>query len=90
MRSHAPTRLVAGDSARAEQLLPWNVDCRVRNAEVQPSWIDDPRFCYERQNREGTECVRVDTDAGLGNLEQTGYWVLQSCLCVWKVTGKAP
>jgi dipeptidyl aminopeptidase/acylaminoacyl peptidase len=65
MPSHAPSRLTAEDYSRAEQLLPWNLAARVRNAELRPHWSGEgDRFWYERQTQGGVERVQVDPETG--------------------------
>lgn len=52
---------VAKDYARAERLLPWNLQGKVTNLSVEPHWLADAdRFWYRRDSKNGHEFVIVD------------------------------
>lgn len=50
----------AADYARAEKVLDYNLKGKVRNARVEPHWLDDGRFWYRRDGAAGAEYVLVD------------------------------
>lgn len=56
----APPAVTAGDYARAERLLNWNVTPLVYGGTVRPAWIGDERFWYRNAIPEGNEFVLVD------------------------------
>lgn len=58
-------RLTREDYARAERLLPWNVNRRIFGLEVVPTWPDDgDTFWFSTTTAQGTAYVRVDPERG--------------------------
>src|SRR5690349_7518809 len=61
----ARSQVTRDDYARAERMLLWNAAALVRNASVQPHWIDgSDRFWYRRETADGGEFVVVDPARG--------------------------
>ena len=57
-----PTR---GDYARAEQLLPWNVQDLIVDDAVRPRWLPGDRFWYRNRSAKGWEFLVVDMATGV-------------------------
>ena len=56
--AHAqPTRT---DYARAEQLLPWNVQDLIVDDAIRPRWMPGDRFWYRNRGTTGWEFLVVD------------------------------
>jgi dipeptidyl-peptidase-4 len=61
----ARSQVTRDDYARAERMLLWNAAALVRNARVQPHWIDgSDRFWYRHETAEGGEFLEVDPTRG--------------------------
>jgi len=61
----ARSQVTRDDYARAERMLLWNAAALVRNASVQPHWIDkSDRFWYRSETADGGEFVVVDPARG--------------------------
>jgi dipeptidyl-peptidase 4 len=56
------------DYDRATQMLSWNLSDKVVRHNVSPQWIDNTRFWYQVNTREGSEYVRVDAETGTREL----------------------
>ncbi len=56
-----PTRT---DYARAEQLLPWNVQDLIIDDAVRPRWMSGDRFWYRNRGAKGWEFLVVDMATG--------------------------
>ena len=52
------------DYARAEQLLPWNVQETLWNDAVRPRWLPGDRFWYRNRGAKGWEYLVVDMASG--------------------------
>ena len=61
----ARSQVTRDDYARAERMLLWNAAALMRNASVQPHWIDkSDRFWYRSETADGGEFVVVDPARG--------------------------
>ena len=61
----ARSQVTRDDYARAERMLLWNAAALVRNARVQPHWIDgSDRFWYRHETADGGEFLVVDPARG--------------------------
>ncbi len=56
------------DYERAEKMLSWNLSDKVVRQNVSPQWIDNSRFWYQVNTRDGSEYVVVDAAAGKRDL----------------------
>ena len=45
----------------AEQLLPWNLAPKLKNVSIEPHWLDDHRFWFKRDLKDGYEFILVDS-----------------------------
>lgn len=63
--SYETNRLSREVYSRAERFLPWNAERLVYRLRVVPHWIDEARFWYRVDTREGYEFVLVDSAKGL-------------------------
>ncbi|HML16378.1 MAG TPA: DPP IV N-terminal domain-containing protein, partial [Bryobacteraceae bacterium] len=54
----------AGDYARAEKFLNYNVNPLMLNGAVRPNWLSDDRFWYLNVNAEGTEFLLANPMRG--------------------------
>ena len=52
------------DYARAEQLLPWNVQETLWNDAVRPRWLPGDRFWYRNRGAKGWEFLVVEMATG--------------------------
>jgi dipeptidyl-peptidase-4 len=70
MAAHGPSTAVAdavdeSDYARAASFLPFNLVDKVRNAKVEPHWLDGgARFWYWRDTAQGRQVVLVESATG--------------------------
>ena len=47
---------------RAEKFLHWNIGPKIKNAVLEPHWIDECRFWFKRDLSQGYEFILVDSE----------------------------